>query len=496
MTASARAGDSLMQIHTVAQIRDIERDYATDAEPSLMERAGRAAAEQALALLAERTGCVLVLAGPGNNGGDGFVVARHLQAAGCEVVVACTADPARLPADARQAYARWVAAGGSVVSSFVGGQWVLAVDALLGIGVTRPIEGRIAEWVARLNQLNCPVLALDVPTGIDADTGRVLGTAVRATHTATFIALKPGLLTLDGPDHCGAIEVHELGLPPQAGGDLLAPASFAAHLQPRRRNVHKGSFGEAGIIGGASGMLGAALLSARAALKLGAGRVYVGLLDPHAPGMDAGQPELMLRPAGDLHLLAKALALGPGLGQGETAAQHLRRALGHPGALVLDADALNLVAEHPALQSVLQQREVTPVLTPHPAEAARLLQCSVSEIQSDRLGAALELARRFHAHVVLKGCGSVVADPDGGWAINASGNAGLASAGTGDVLTGFVVALLAQGWPAGAALRCAVHLHGAAADELVAAGIGPVGLTAGELIDAARAVFNRWLDGR
>ncbi|HEX5126273.1 MAG TPA: NAD(P)H-hydrate dehydratase [Rhodocyclaceae bacterium] len=489
---------STQPILTVEGIRAVEAREAPVAQPSLMERAGLAAAEQALGLLSDRTGCVLVVTGSGNNGGDGFVVARHLKAAGCGVVVACAANCDRLPPQASAAHQRWLEAGGSVVDNFVGGQWTLVIDALLGIGVHRPLEGRYAEWVSRLNQLNCPILALDVPSGLNADTGSVLGCAVRASHTATFIALKPGMLTLDGPMHCGQISVHTLGLDigdVASGqvGEQISRTSFAEYIRPRTSNSHKGDYGEVGIIGGASGMLGAPLLAARAALKLGAGKVYVGLLDPHAPLLDLAQPELMLRPPGDIHLLASALAIGPGLGTSESAQQQLRRALGFAGPLVLDADALNLIAAHPPLQSLTAQREASTVLTPHPAEAARLLQCSVIQIQAHRLDSALELARRLRAGVVLKGNGSIVAAPSGQWHINTSGNPGLASAGTGDALTGLLVSLLAQGWLAHQALCCAVHLHGAAADHLATHGIGPIGLTAGELPDAARAVFNRWI---
>lgn len=476
-----------------AEVRAFERLHA-DVLPGLMERAGQAAAERALALLADKQGCVLVLAGPGNNGGDGFVVARLLRAAGHDVVMVCAADDSQMPADARAARLAWQDAGGQTVTDFLGGQWALVVDALFGIGLTRALDGRYADWIARLNTLSCLVLSLDVPSGIDADTGCVMGVAVRASHTSSFIAFKPGLLTLDGPDHCGELVLHALDLPvPTASGQLLARAHFTASLQPRAANSHKGSFGQAGVIGGAAGMLGAALLAARACLYGGAGRVYVGLLDLQAPTVDPVQPELMLRAPGDLHLLCTALALGPGMGQSEVAGQQLRRALGFSGPLVLDADALNLLAATPTLQTMLTQRDGVTLLTPHPAEAARLMQCSLADVQADRVSMCCALARRYRAYVLLKGAGSIVAFPDGRWFINTSGNAGLASAGSGDVLTGLLTALLAQGWEAGAALLGAVHLHGAAADELVRQGIGPIGLTAGELAPAARRLLNQWI---
>ncbi|WP_018610539.1 bifunctional ADP-dependent NAD(P)H-hydrate dehydratase/NAD(P)H-hydrate epimerase [Uliginosibacterium gangwonense] len=488
--------DEVQQAQSVlgySELRRLEHTHA-HCTPSLMERAGCAAAQYALELLASHAGCVLVLAGPGNNGGDAYVLARELLQRGVNVVLASLAEPASLPSDAAQAHASWLAAGGQVFPDFIGRQWSLVVDGLFGIGLKRPIEGMYAEWIARVNAMTCPVLALDVPSGLDAENGRVVGPVVQASHTASFIALKPGLLTLDGPDHCGELRLFDLGLKTEGlGGQTIAPACFAKSLQPRPHNVHKGSFGSAGIIGGAAGMTGAGILAARAALRLGAGKVLLGLLE--APGFtfDPQYPELMLRQPGDLHLLATALAIGPGLGVSDAASQHLRRAMAFSGPVVLDADALNLLAENPALQTLLTQRQPGSVMTPHPAEAARLARTSVAEVQADRVDCAVELAARFKACVVLKGCGSIVATPEGRWYINTSGNSGMATAGMGDVLTGLILALLAQRWTPAQATLAAVHLHGVAADRLVATGQGPVGLCAGETIDAARAVFNTWL---
>jgi ADP-dependent NAD(P)H-hydrate dehydratase / NAD(P)H-hydrate epimerase len=511
----------------LTELREIERCHAGD---PLMERAGAAAAEVAAAMLAGATSPPLIVCGPGNNGGDGFVVARLLQALGLAPVVVFAGGAMRLPADAAAAHAAWLAAGGRCLDGIpdpATTRFGLAVDALFGIGLARPLEGRHADLVARLNALACPVLALDIPSGLDSETGRILGCAVRADHTASFIALKPGLLTGAGPDHCGEISVHELGLQVAASGATVAPELFAAQLRPRRHDSHKGSYGSAAILGGAPGMAGAALLAGRAALKLGAGRVYVGMLERLA--VDAAQPELMLRTPDDALRLATALAIGPGLGQSDAALELVRRAIARPpdarppgslppegahaslpsnsarapglpggsmGAdlpLVVDADALNLLAAHPVLFKQIARRTAPTLLTPHPAEAARLLGATTDAVQADRLGHALDLARRCDAHVVLKGCGSVIAAPDGRWWINTTGNAGLASAGSGDVLTGIAVALLAQGWPADSALLAAVHLHGAAADELAERLGGNVGIAAGELIDAARSIFNRWI---
>lgn len=481
-------------IHTIGTIRAIEARFLATAAPSLMERAGRAAADWALELLAGRNGPILVAVGPGNNGGDALVAARHLKAAGQEVVCVMSSDPGRFPPDAAAAWQAWSAQGGQTLDEFLPGQWALAIDGLFGIGLKRPLEAHTLEWVDRLSALNCPVLSLDLPSGLDADSGRVLGRAVRATHTLTFIALKPGLLTLDGPDHCGEIRVADLDLPASpAPGHVITPADFCAALKPRPRNSHKGCWGDVGILGGAPGMVGAAWLAGRAALALGAGRVFVASLDPDAPALDPLHPELMMRRAGEIHAQASVLAAGPGLGQSEDAKLHLRRALDFDGPLLLDADALNLVSADSALQEKVSRRTAPTVLTPHPAEAARLLQETTAKVQLDRLATCTALATRFQAQVVLKGCGSIVAGPDGAWAINTSGHPGMGAAGMGDVLSGLTVSLLAQGWEACSALACAVHLHGAAADACSAARLGPIGLAASELVDAARTTFNQWI---
>ncbi|HMM54660.1 MAG TPA: NAD(P)H-hydrate dehydratase [Candidatus Desulfobacillus sp.] len=484
-------------IFTVAALREFEARHVA-VEPPLMERAGAAAVAPALELIGTDGAPPLIICGPGNNGGDGFVLARLLRERGLAPVVVFAGSEERLPGDARRALSRYRDAGGTLAGATIPpGRYALAVDALFGIGLQRPLEGPHAELVARLNGLDCSRLALDIPSGLCADTGRVLGAALRAERTATFIALKPGLLTLDGPDHCGSIDVCGLGLDAgsEAAGRTATPQLFAGRLRPRPRNSHKGMMGSAAILGGAAGMAGAALLAGRAALKLGAGRVFVGLLDVDAPAVDFVQPELMLRRPQEILAagLATALAAGPGLGQSGEAAALLRQAIAAPLPLLLDADALNLLAARPVLAAKLRRREAPTLLTPHPLEAARLLGSDAASVQADRLGAALALAGKFAAVVVLKGCGSVIAAPGGRWFINESGNPGMASAGMGDVLSGLALALLAQGWEAEAAALCAVHLHGLAADLLAGGGVGPAGLAAGETIDAARRLFNAWI---
>lgn len=444
---------------------------AADAQPPLMERAGAAAAALAARLASERSKDVLVLAGPGNNGGDARVVAARLQEQFFRVTVATV--PEEIPDK----------------------NWGLVIDGLFGIGLARDVEGAHARLVDYANRQRCPVLALDVPSGIQSDTGRVLGRAVRATHTITFIGLKPGLLTLDGPDHAGEITVESLGLSlPAATAWVASPELFREALKRRPRNFHKGQAGSLGILGGASGMTGAALLAGRAALKLGAGRVYLGLLNETPMGVDPVNPELMLRHVDDaLGLDLDALVVGPGLGEGERGETVVGAALASDIPCVLDADALNLISENPDFRKACAHRSAETLVTPHPAEAARLLGSSVAAVQADRVKAARMIAENLNAHVVLKGNGSIVAARDGHWFVNTTGNPGMASAGMGDVLAGLLGALLAQRYSGESALVLGTHLHGAAADELVHAGTGPIGLTAGEVTDAARRLWNAWL---
>jgi hydroxyethylthiazole kinase-like uncharacterized protein yjeF len=337
---------------------------------------------------------------------------------------------------------------------------------------------------------------LDVPSGLDADTGGVIGpdgVAVRATHTITFLGDKPGLHTGDGCDHAGRVHVNRLGADglhtEAAHGRLNAPALFAAYLTPRRNNSHKGSHGDIAVLGGARGMAGAGILAARAALFAGAGRVFVAAVDP-GPGLDPLQPEIMFRDAMDFAFDGRTVVAGPGMGDSAGATHLLAKVIDGTGPLLVDADALNLCAASPDLAARLAAHDGEVVITPHPLEAARLLGVTAAIVQADRLENARELAQRLNAVVVLKGAGSVIARPDGEIALNATGNPGLATGGTGDVLAGLIGTLLGQGWPAWEAALAGTWLHGAAADRLVASGAGPIGLTAGELPRAIRAELN------
>jgi hydroxyethylthiazole kinase-like uncharacterized protein yjeF len=492
-------------LYSVAQIRAIEQALAATLEPgALMQRAGQAAANVALALLAGQANrTVLLLAGPGNNGGDALEAAANLAhaSAGVDVSVIHLAGNGPVSAETTHALAR--ARDGQVrfLDALPEGAPGLVIDGLFGIGLTRALEGVGRTLVEAVNALGWPVLALDVPSGLDADTGALVGPngiALRAGRTLTFIGDKPGLHTFEGRDVAGEVEVEPLSIGadffPPATAVLNAPALFAHQLKPRPNNSHKGSFGDVAIIGGAHGMAGAAMLAARAALHSGAGRVFVAALDP-GPSFDSVQPEIMFRDGAGYPLGEGTLVVGPGMGGSAHAMEMLARALAGDAALVLDADALNLIAASVDLQQRLLARAAPALLTPHPLEAARLLGVTSPEVQRDRLAAARAIAARFNAIVVLKGSGSVIAGPDGAVVVNTSGNPGLASAGTGDVLAGICGSLLAQGWPALDAALCAVWIHGAGADRLVAQGIGPIGLCAGELPAAVRTVLNELVYG-
>ena len=483
-------------IYTTSTMRELEA--RASGAGSLMERAGEAAAEFARSLCGDTAKSVLVVAGPGNNGGDAFEVATHLKRWFFRVTVVFCGERGKLPKDALAALRKWEAAAGTLLGEIPReSRFDLAVDGLFGIGLARPLAGAHRALVQKLNALGVPILALDVPSGIDADTGAIMGCAVRASHTITFIAYKPGLLTLDGPDHCGELKLDTLGLAPagllEPEGLLLAADILDRTIAPRPRNFHKGQAGSVGVLGGAAGMVGAAVIAGRAALKCGAGRVYLGLLTPRSPCIDDSQPELMLRkPAALLEKeLVDVLVAGPGMGKADSARKLLRAALAAPVPVVLDADALNAIAGSRSLAASLAKRRAPTLMTPHPAEAGRLLGASTAGVQADRVASARAIARRYRSLVVLKGNGSVIAAPDGKFWINSSGNPGMASAGMGDALAGMIAALIAQGAEPLQALLAGVYLHGAAADALVASGVGPAGITASEVIDQARVLLNR-----
>jgi hydroxyethylthiazole kinase-like uncharacterized protein yjeF len=450
-------------LHDVASTRALEQTLAATLPPhTLMQRAGLATARLALAL-APHARTFWVACGPGNNGGDGLEAALHLQQWGKRPLVTWLGSPQTAPADAQASYARAQAAGVQFLDA-PPPACDACIDALLGIGVTRAAEGQLADWIHRINALDVPVLAVDLPSGLNADTGHVSGPAVRATHTLSLLTLKPGLYTAEGRDLVGQVWLDDLGANSTAAaahatlGDAPSPLA-------RPHASHKGSYGDVAVFGGAPGMGGAALLAASAALHSGAGRVFVALLDGGSLSVDTGQPELMFRAPDALE--PAQLTVVVGCGGGTAVAAQLPRILSRADRAVIDADALNAIANDSQLAQQLRARAAhgrQTVLTPHPLEAARLLACSATEVQHDRLTAARTLAQRFSCTVVLKGSGTVIASPENAPVINPTGNARLASAGTGDVLAGMVGARLAQGETAFEAACAAVWLHGRAAD--------------------------------
>ena len=439
---------------------------------------------------------VLAVAGPGNNGGDALWAAAMLRARGFSVAAVFGGDAKKLSADARAALSEWEKDGGECLDEFPDGEVDLILDGLFGIGLTRDIEGKYAEWIGRMNASSARVLAVDAPSGLNADTGVAGAATVRADATATFLARKPGFYTADGPEHCGAIHFSALTapdevefIPPDAGGFLSEQLTTtdAERLFPHR-TAHKGSRGTLLLIGGARGMEGALILAARAAAGLGTGKVFAYALSPRAPAYDSCAPDVMWReniPDG-----ATAIGIGPGLGQSDSAREVLREVLAKPVPVLADADALNCIAADASLRKALSARKAASVLTPHPAEAGRLLQCKTAEIQRDRFAAARRMSDEFNADVVLKGAGSVLQFAGGEWGVNGSGNSGLARAGSGDVLSGFVSAFLAQSGDSTFALRAGVYLHGAAADELARQHGGPFGWRLDDLTPAAGRILN------
>ncbi len=452
-------------LHSADASRQLEQSLAGTLPPhALMQSAGLALARLALALTPHAK-TIWLACGPGNNGGDGLEAAVHLKQWGKQAVVNWLGRPDSAPVDAVLSWARARDAG-VLFSEAPPPSFELCIDALLGIGRVRPPTGQLAQYLARVNASAAPVLAVDLPSGLNPDTGQAPDWAVRAQLTLSLLTLKPGLFTAQGRDCTGVVWFDALGTSEQArqasaSAKLIAPAQ----INSRSHDSHKGSYGDVAVIGGASGMTGAALLAARAALYAGAGRVFVGLLDDRLVA-DPVQPELMFRSIASLRLESMTVVAGCG---GATAIRDsLPRILSTSSRLVLDADALNALAQDSQLQLLLRARATRcrdTVLSPHPLEAARLLGVATALVQADRLAAAQQLAERFDCVVVLKGSGTVVAAPGQLSAINPSGSARLASAGTGDVLAGMIGARLAAGQGAFQAACETVYQHGLTADQ-------------------------------
>jgi len=476
-------------VHTAAQVRALDRHAIDDLQiPSytLMTRAGEAAlgALRSCWPSAQR---IAVVCGPGNNGGDGYVLARLAREQRLEVVAVGLHEPARLQGDARRAYDDFLAAGGTVGSwhaDCLRGMDVI-VDAIFGVGLSRPVDGVAAEAIAAINHSDARVLALDIPSGLHADTGEILGDAVRAERTVTFLGLKLGFYLGEGPNCVGVVMFDALELPAQALAYVEATAlridepEVAELLPPRRRTAHKGQQGSVLVIGGNIGMPGAARMAGEAALRAGAGLVTIATRNENVAAIVGARPELMCRGVNGAEeltaLIARAdvLALGPGLGQDEWAQTMFETALAKDRRVVVDADALSLLAQSP-------RKNAHWILTPHPGEAARLIGKTTAEVQHDRLGAAREIAARYGGTVVLKGAGTLVFSEEGLPAICDRGNPGMASAGMGDVLTGVIAGIVAQKAELAAAARVGVLVHALAGD--MAARRGERGLLATDLL--------------
>lgn len=485
-------------VYSAAQVRAMDRhaiEHLGIPGYTLMTRAG----EAALGLLVEswpRARRLLVACGGGNNGGDGYVLARLARDAGHEVLVAALAEPARLTGDAARAHADFVAGGGQAVGfdPAATGDADVIVDALFGTGLGRPVEGSYRDCIEALNASQRPILALDLPSGLHADTGAVMGVAVRATRTLTFVGLKTGLYLGAGPDCVGSVDFAGLGLPAEVASgstavlERITANDVALALPRRRRGAHKGEHGRVLLIGGAPGMPGAVRLAAEAALRAGAGLVTVATHGSHAAAIAGGRPEIICHgvdaavEARPLMAAADVIAIGPGLGQSDWSRGLLEAALAAGKPLIVDADALNLLARSP-------WRSDHWVLTPHPGEAARLLGSDASAVQGDRLAAARSLVERFGGTAVLKGAATLVATAGQPVRVCDRGNPGMASAGMGDVLTGAIAGIAAQCRDLPLAARVGVYVHALAGD--LAARRGERGLMAGDLIDELRACVNR-----
>ena len=483
-----------VELYTTEQVRELDRIAIDDwGIPSitLMERAGASAFEVIISRYPAAKNLVVVCGG-GNNAGDGYVLARLAKQADLAVRVIALVEPAWLKGDAAASAQEYLETGTIENTLSVDGA-DLIIDALLGSGLKRQVEGSFAEAIEAINKSAVPVLALDIPSGLNADSGACMGAAVRADTTLTFIGLKRGLFTAEGAAFSGEVLFNDLGTPADihtaisAATRLIEPAQVMRYLPPRPRQAHKGNHGHVLVIGGDYGYLGAAILAGSAAARTGAGLVTVATRVEHAGLLPLFRPELMttaVTTAQDLDsILSKAtvVAIGPGLGQSDWAISLFARVLQVRLPLVVDADALNLLARK-------HQRRENWVLTPHPGEAARLLGVRTSDIQEDRFAAVASLRDKFDGVIVLKGAGSLVLDAADTVYLNRSGNPGMASGGMGDVLSGMIAGFMAQGIKPGMAAVSGAHLHGHAAD--LCAGQGERGMLAADLLPFIRSVVN------
>ncbi len=488
-----------VELYRAAQVRELDRIAIQERGIpgyTLMSRAGAAA----FALLRERwpeASRIAVVCGGGNNAGDGYVVAQLARQAGLKVRILTLVDPAQLGGDAQTAW-QDARAAEVPIAPFAPVELAdadLLVDAILGTGLEREVSGRWREALAAMNDHSAEILALDIPTGLHADTGAILGTAIHAAVTITFIGLKSGLFTGQGPACCGMVRFVDLDVPPDIY-PAIHPACWRytgedlPELLPRRsRSAHKGYFGHVLVIGGDHGMVGAARMAAEAAARCGAGLISIATRTAHAGWQAVMRPELMFHGVESAEQLeplldrATVIAIGPGLGRSEWGRAMLHAALACDKPLVVDADGLNLLAVEPGYRDSW-------ILTPHPGEAARLLKMTAAEVEADRFTAVEDIALRYGGVTVLKGAGSLIASQiDGQVALCTNGNPGMASGGMGDVLTGVIAGLVAQGLPLFAAAKAGVYLHGRAGDQAARAG-GERGLLATDLLPLLRQAVN------
>lgn len=489
-----------LTLYRADQVRELDRLAIEQYDiPGLvlMQRA----AESAYSLLKQLwpdAHALLVVCGAGNNGGDGYLLACLAHADGKQVTVLQAADKALLQGDAGRAWQQWRDGGGITepgenIESCIQHADVI-IDALMGTGLQRNISGEWAELVDRVNNADKPVLSIDIPSGIDADTGVVRGIAIQADATVTYIGVKRGLLTADGPDQAGQLYFDDLDVPEavfeqqSSGQQILDEALLAKLLPARAQATHKGQCGHVLIIGGDAGMAGAVRMAGEACARVGAGLVTIATRPEHAAQITVSRPELMchgIETADQLEpLLAKAsvVAIGPGLGKSDWATELLAKVIETQLYLILDADALKLIAQ----ATVKRGRWI---LTPHPGEAATLLDATTEQIQQDRFAAVKAIADRYHCVAVLKGCGSLVQTAyEETTYLCQQGNPGMATAGMGDVLTGVIAGFLAQGLSLNDAAHLGVLIHALAGD--LAADKGQRGLLATDLFSCLRQLVN------
>jgi len=472
----SRMSNLPIAIHTAQQLRALD-SYAIQQLGipgyTLMTRAG-AAALRVLRARWPTAKRITIVCGSGNNAGDGYVLARLARQAGLQITVIALFEPNKLQGDALRAWHELMAAGGQVVS------WLesaltnadVIIDAIFGTGLSRPLDEALRTRVRAMNDASAPILALDIPSGLNATTGHVLGAAIKADCTLTFVGLKLGFYLGVAPDYIGDVEFDALELPAikvcvGIAGQRVDAEWLLSVLPPRSRLSHKGSNGHVLVIGGGRGMAGAVRLTGEACLRVGAGLVTVATRAENVAAVVSARPELIVRSVdsgGDLEpLIARAdvIAIGPGLGQDAWASSLFDAAIASGKPLVVDADALNLLAAHP------QQYDHW-ILTPHPGEAGRLLACTTAAIQEDRLGSAQALVQRYGGIAVLKGARSICVSNNDPPAICDRGNPGMATPGMGDVLTGVIAGLLAQTGNAWAAARAGVLVHAMAGDQAAA----------------------------